>query len=120
MFRLLQVNCLALKRFGESRPARESHFPLGLTGEIVGKLPVTALPLVADEDGSVPDDGAIKSSAVVEAIESPADGRVRVLTSSEEIYSCPWPRPISMATDARIFFSVSIGARTTHSEKESI
>lgn len=89
VFRLLQVNCLALKRYGESRPARESHLPLGLTREVVGDFPVDALALRSEEGAFAPEDGLLKSSTLVEAIESLADGRVRVLTSSEEIYYVP-------------------------------
>lgn len=89
LFRSLQVNCLALKRYGESHTARVSHLPVSLTREIIGALPVTALPFFSEEEAFMHDGGLLESSAAVDAIESLSDGRVRVLTPSEEIYYAP-------------------------------
>lgn len=89
VFRLLHANCLALKRYGESRPARVSHLPLDLTAEVIGDLPVSALPSLPQEPTARRESGRLESSAEINAIEPLADGRVSVVTASEEIYYVP-------------------------------
>jgi hypothetical protein len=89
LFRLLRTNCLALKRYASRRPARISHLPRALTPEIVGDLPADAVPRIANESPALPAGRPLKAVVAVEVIEGLPDGRVRVLTSTDEIFYVP-------------------------------
>ena len=86
LFRLLQTNCQALKRYAGARPARISHLPDALTPDLVGNLPAEAMPRIANEAPAAPAGRPLKAIVAVEVIEALPDGRVRVLTATDESF----------------------------------
>lgn len=50
LFKLLAINCIALKKYAASQTAKQSFFPPHLSKKIIAQFPATATPRISDED----------------------------------------------------------------------
>ena len=85
LFKLLSVNCLALKRYVESVPAQRSYFPEKLTKELVAAFPATAVPRISDEEMTRRQGKNLTAYEAKIKISLAADGSVQVMTATDEM-----------------------------------
>lgn len=85
LYRLLSTNCLALKRYTESRPAERTYFPAQLTPGLVLSFPATAVPRINDEDLERRQGKTLGSYGGRPKASVAPDGGVRVVDRTDEL-----------------------------------
>jgi hypothetical protein len=92
LFKLLSINCLALKRYSESGAARRSFFPARFTRKLVAAFPATAVPRISDEEMKLRSGKTLFAYEKNLRISIAADGSARVVTNDDEIAYVPMAR----------------------------
>lgn len=85
LYRLLRTNCLALKRYAESRSAERTYFPAHLTEALVLSLAATAVPQLGGEYPERRPGRPLSDSQEGTKASLLPDGGVQVISGEDEL-----------------------------------
>ncbi len=85
LFKLLSVNCQALRRYAGSSPAKRSCFPDQLTEAMVSEFPALAVPRISEEEMTRRQGKTLAEYNTAIHITVAPEGSVQVVTDDEEM-----------------------------------